>query len=780
MAQAVFDEHPLERYLRDVGEAPELMPGGSSDFIGHDDVEDVPYMEPEDGALEPKNELLTNWCICVQSILSRFTSTSRPLVERFKYDIISSSLLSTSLSNSRPARPVSESIPGGTLHSRTSSVDHSSPPSSPPTPSPPEYWLPSVALAMVVILSSAEYYFLALLSAGVMFLTVYVQNFDAIGDVSPVMDALKDLISANDAWNSVVHEVLALVEKEEKYSSVPSSPSSPLRVALSSTLHTTQTQSDNVRNLFAALTSPSELSQLSEMYAPPSPPPKSFFSPPRPISEPCSHRLSFTSRDSKRSTWNGSYSSLAVAGSPTRQILKRREKRRSDLSALLGIPTSQSEPVTPVSDLCGVQEQEEDHDTSDDDELSFTNQPENCTPFGMAALDLRRRHKSAGLDALGMPFNRSYVYPPRSPISTSSALRSPTASASKFTAVQPARHPLSLSSLQTLLQGTLGSKRYACAHLLALRFGEDDDEGYWEDVGSVMELLTSTFADTAARLTEALEEAERLKLRLENPSPNSLPSHSRSVSLTGQSFAPMPSHMSRFAVHVDAISSALKDAREDLDQCIDALRAEPSLFPPSPHPALEAYERLRRELGLALRECERGRERLLDIISPPRLDDDPDPDVDPFGGDSVGISDDLPGLASDDSDKPDSSTSPAEYGDVTVDQNAIIMEERLPPPGIEQVFESEEGAGMVFHREKSKLSREERIKLVKQRRERGETTLVPRERDDGGLKVEKWGPGGEVVQELKDVIWKVGEKRRRLFNVPSTVTPPLLDSVNVI
>lgn len=779
MAQAVFDGHPLERYLRGVGEAPELMPGGSPDFIGHDDVEDVTYTEQEDGALEPENEFLINLRTRIQSILSRFISSSRPFVERFKYDIISSSLLSTSLSNSRPARHISKSIPGGTLHSRTSSVDHSATlSSSHPTTSPPEYWLPSVALAMVVIFSSAGHYFLALLSAGVMFLTVYVQKFDAGNDVSPLLDTLKDLISANDAWNSVVHEVLTMVEKDEKESSVPLSPSSPLRVALSSTLHTTQTQSDNVRNLFAALTSPSELSQLSEMYAPPSPPPKSFFSPLRPTSEPSSLRLSFNSRDNKRSTWNGSYSSLAGAGSPTRQILKRREKRRSDLSALLGVPTSQSEPVTPVRDLTGVQEQEEDHDTSDDDELSFTTQPEGSIPFGMAALDLRRRRKSAGLDALGMAFNRSYVNPPRSPISTPSTRRSPTASASKFTAVQPARHPLSLSSLQIVLQGTLGSKRYACAHLLALRF-EEEDEGYWEDVRSLMELLTSTFADAAARLTEALEEAERLKLRLENPSPNSLASHSRSVSLTGQSFAPMPSHMSRFAIHVDAISSALEDAKEDLDQCVDALREGSSATPPSPHPALEAYERLRRELGLALRECERGRERLLDIISPPRPDDDPDPDANPFSGGGGGgvIRDDLPGLASDDSDRPDSSASPVEYGDATVGQSVIIMEERLPPPGIEQVFESEEGAGVVLSREKSKLSREERIKLVKQRRERGETGLV---RDDGGLKVEKWGPGGEVMQELKDVIWKVGEKRRRLFNVPPNVTSPLLDSVNVI
>ena len=27
---------------------------------------------------------------------------------------------------------------------------------------------------------------------------------------------------------------------------------------------------------------------------------------------------------------------------------------------------------------------------------------------------------------------------------------------------------------------------------------------------------------------------------------------------------------------------------------------------------------------------------------------------------------------------------------------------------------------------------------------------------------ERWGPGGEVVQELKDVIWKVGEKKRKM------------------
>ena len=98
------------------------------------------------------------------------------------------------------------------------------------------------------------------------------------------------------------------------------------------------------------------------------------------------------------------------------------------------------------------------------------------------------------------------------------------------------------------------------------------------------------------------------------------------------SFAPMPSHLTRFATHVDAISSALNDAREHLEQCVASIReggesdipirpaaddADPfSAEGNSENPALQAYDRLRKELGYALRECERGRERLLDILAP--------------------------------------------------------------------------------------------------------------------------------------------------------------------
>jgi hypothetical protein len=211
-----------------------------------------------------------------------------------------------------------------------------------------------------------------------------------------------------------------------------------------------------------------------------------------------------------------------------------------------------------------------------------------------------------------------------------------------------------------------------------------------------------------------------------------------------------------------------------------------------PPRALQAYERLRRELGLALRECERGRERLLEIVNPPPILID---DEDEF--------DDLPGLAhdgSDDSDKqdPNSVSSEDEADAAALASNtgrfrtAVVNAEggegegkllddatshlllatstqHLPLPGIEEVFEAETGAKIAFSRERSRLSREERIRLAKVRRDSGQCLAIGPESlsidaglKSGGVGVEKWGPGGEVLQELKDVIWKVGEKKRKM------------------
>jgi hypothetical protein len=193
--------------------------------------------------------------------------------------------------------------------------------------------------------------------------------------------------------------------------------------------------------------------------------------------------------------------------------------------------------------------------------------------------------------------------------------------------------------------------------------------------------------------------------------------------------------------------------------------------------ALQAYERLRRELGLALRECERGRDRLFEIVYPPPpilSDDEEEEDLPALGHD-----------VSDDSDKPDpiSPRSEVEYteigqlapvinssggvesvDDVTRHLLLTSTAQHMPLPGIEEVFEAETGPIVSFLRERSKLSREERIMLSKAKRESGRGLGLSGVEEGGGekLEMERWGPGGDVVQELKDVIWKVGERRRRM------------------
>lgn len=533
------------------------------------------------------------------------------------------------------------------------------------------------------------------------------------------------------------------------------------------------------------------------------------------------------SRQDKRSTWNGSYASLSYAVSPTSPLGRRRDKHRANISDIFQTGVI-SAPTTPVMHTpTGNRKLPEVLEDSTGDEQQVEVHPltsQESFHFGMAALELQRKRKSGGLEVFREPASDIFTsVDPRTPRSGRDNLFSSTfSSSSKFTNPKSVRHPLSYSSLNQTLQGTLAAKRYACSHLLALRFLDDEDEGYWEDVRSVVGLLSSALTDSFSRLSSALEEAERQKLEDQNPTPQTmhfdLPASGfeseRPVEQDGAkkrrttnriSFAPMPTHISRFAAHVAAIDSALDDARENLEQCVSLLKSGPAPSTTSGSPpsrrrsisketadeeveeeipqALQAYERLRRELGLALRECERGRERLLELVNPQEFSEDED-DLD-----------DIPSLGhdgSDDSDKPDQlSPSSDDEGDLGVSSSnshftpAVEVEsppiddatshlllttssQHLPMPGIEEVYEADTGAKVTFTRERSKLSREERIKIAKARRESGMGLSIGAvgtgEEGPVQMGVEKWGPGGEVVQELKDMIWKVSEKKRQMLS----------------
>lgn len=243
----------------------------------------------------------------------------------------------------------------------------------------------------------------------------------------------------------------------------------------------------------------------------------------------------------------------------------------------------------------------------------------------------------------------------------------------------------------------------------------------------------------------------------------------------------MPSRIARFAVHVEAIQTALDDARDHLEGTVAALRAAEddedaaeSTLPPQEAPALKAYESLRKELGYALRECERGRERLLDVIASRNGKEQEDSeeehehehhDMPPLTQDvgSDRSSGDLGLLFTPEVSLLEAGPMlrTAEDEDDDDAQAALLRATSalgLPKPGIEQVFEGVSGQGVGFSRARSKMSREERIAMAKAVRESGVRD------EEVGERKGAWGPDGHgvVVQELKDVIWKVGERKRRM------------------
>ncbi|KAI0640721.1 hypothetical protein C8Q79DRAFT_994564 [Trametes meyenii] len=861
MAQPLFEQHPLEDYFRQTGEFAEPMPGSSADFSSAQDP--IMLDDDDDGAIAHTELQLPQFVVQAVQLIhgllqsSSATASGNAFAEHFKYDVISSSLLASSLAApvSSVRRAFSPEIPGklddkgGGGQDGVTSKDpetddmpsHVDTTTSSPNSLEPQ--LSYVFLSLAVLALSTNHNFLAIILASTAAYVRHVVNTDSekSDTTKQTIESLNELISAGNVWDSAVNEAMMLIESEERsifYGPTSSqAPSSALRLTLQSSLQTTQTQCDNVRQLLSALTSPTSLSQLAEMYAPSSPvrPALSLLDTPRspisstmrpfsvPTTTPWRQRTtSFptTSPTSKRATWNGSYAALAAAGSPTAQMLKRKQmNRRSDLASLFQPQPSFSSASAPVSPQppsptanAALSDVTEEDDTP-------APELESKGYFGAAALDLRRKRMSAGLEAFNIP-PPSYTssaeqsltdYPLRSPVRathsrTGSGVSpvSTIASSSRLTAVHTTRHPLSLSGLHLALQGALSAKRYSCSHLLALRFNEDEDESYWENVRSVMALLTSAFSDASSRLVEALDDAEKRRIKDEQPTPPSGPTHLRRDSSISPlrnedikrarsmaemvSFAPMPSNMSRFGAHVDALSTALNDARDHLEVCVAALRdtssrrhsleSEDGVPSVQGHPAFQAYDRLRKELGFALRECERGRERLLDIIAGPRAITEAVEDEDAH----------TPGL------KQDSGSESSEKGpvspnvqlDLQADDAGLGLEldehghdlddatahllltassQHLPPAGAEQVYEAETGNSAPFTRERSKLSREERIKIAKARRASGvplsSVALVSQDDVERKPRGEQWGPGGEVVQELKDVIWKVGEKRRK-------------------
>lgn len=721
MAQPIFDnESPLDDYLRDT--ELDLMPGILPEFL---QVEDSTY-EP----LKWLPSFVPTLCHSLESLLSPAPTqaSARQFAERFKYIIISSSLLSAYLS---PSTPATISIP------RLETPDGSDDPHVRLTTS-------GLLLFLVApILLASGHWILALTALAAAKLW-YEPSTSFGGDKPPqtrsTLSVVHHLVEANTAWESAVGEAMALLRRDESSALGPSIQwQTPLRVALQSSLQAITTQADRVRQLFSPLTSPTELAQMTEMYAPPSPT-NSHLSL---VSTTELRKSASSSKLDKRTTWSGA-------------TAKQLARRSADVHSLSPRPRS---PVPPVPRLPSP-------DGSMDDSMQS---------FGALALDLQRQKAT--------PKRFTFA----SPRSATSLRPSPTA-ASRFTTLQGIRNPLSLNSLDSTLQTALASKRFACSHLLALRFEEPEDDLYWEDVRSVVSLLSMSIEDETARLSEAMDEWHKSRQRDARPSLTSTPVVPTTPNLPPRrkretlSFAPQPSPSAKVTTHLESISSALDRAFDELESCASALKLRESScssedetavtgLDNSAQAAITSYESLRRELGIALRECERARGPMMSLVTDGSADSTSDREAE-----MPSLPDQAPETSRDDSFALDSptragaSSPPPAYAsrgpsqivdDATAHLLAGATAMHLPPPGVDRVFEADSGPAVKpYRKERSTLSRQERIALAQAKRK---IVHQHQQRLSGAFDVGSGGLfTGEVVQELKAVISRVNEKKQQM------------------
>ena len=363
---------------------------------------------------------------------------------------------------------------------------------------------------------------------------------------------------------------------------------------------------------------------LSEMYSPSagsatSPKPNGHF---RGTSISDSKAQSLSPLQSKRSTWNG-------------------PGRIHSLASLVDSDNAANRPHSPPTPSVasfGSEPQDRDREFGED-------------AFGTAALGItstRRRTMAKTRRELMTPDRRpisplakssASAHFPASPGYSRSPLTGPPSptrrghrtfnSGSISTRSSPNRRSraLSCSTLRSILDRALLSRRYVASHLLALRFEEDaEDNAYWEDAISVMALLADALRDAASTLTDALDEYQTSKLadqvptpppqnskfpvRSRSPSPIldednegeelerksplepirgffniTTPSPSTSTSLhlplrrlpsaELSSFAPMPTDLAQFAAHMDNMSHAIERAQNELRSCLVALQTPP-------------------------------------------------------------------------------------------------------------------------------------------------------------------------------------------------------------
>lgn len=320
-------------------------------------------------------------------------------------------------------------------------------------------------------------------------------------------------------------------------------------------------------------------------------------------------------------------------------------------------------------------------------------------------------------------------------------------------------NPLTTPGLRAACLGVhLKRRRMACC-LLGLMFG--DDEEYWSTVKEILDDLVGGIKRETADLDTALGSAKVIQSsargRLDTALP---PPWIRKESKAGeiQDFAPRTSDQVTLGQHIESMQAHLHHAWNHLQKVQAGFQGATDLC--------ERWTDVRGDLGHLIREWERGRE-VVSRLDPPQhrereksgSDVDDTPPLPPFMQAWTGH---------DDPSQPShAAIETLEAGAAGIDLGTmdnvtvtLLDGETLPPPGQDTIFESlpVPGGGSI---ERSKLSRAERIQLMKEARDKGMTLsemLGHREQvEDPGTR-KAIAMSGEVVGELKGMI---GMIRRR-------------------
>lgn len=259
-----------------------------------------------------------------------------------------------------------------------------------------------------------------------------------------------------------------------------------------------------------------------------------------------------------------------------------------------------------------------------------------------------------------------------------------------------------------------------------------------------------------------------------------IPHSAPATTASAEGFAPRFSDRTLFNDHLSVLSSLLRHAQSQVE-LLENVMPEGSSLPVADVDVgmlQHRWDSVREDLGGMIKEWERGRQVLqrVRVEKPwvkPTTAGDPEENIPAFvknwesendaDADGAGLTSNETSLVTDAeaiAQTPEDHATIASHDDATSHLLESSSVKFLPPPGIEAVFEGISGRARAVE-VKSKMSRDERIAMIRQEREAA--AAVEKDRDCSKSN----SNGVEMVSELRDVI---GELRRRREEVCSAVS----------